>query len=77
MQERMSTIREELTQKHKSELCVLRDEFVSEKADLKKALEEENNRLRSLQAALEADNSKNQAHSLEMNLAGLEVPHSF
>ncbi|CAL1575748.1 unnamed protein product [Knipowitschia caucasica] len=56
MQERLTTLKEELQQQQQSELRALREEFEKEKAHLERTLQEENNKLRSLQAALECDN---------------------
>uniref|UniRef100_A0A3B3ZBW4 ELK domain-containing protein n=1 Tax=Periophthalmus magnuspinnatus TaxID=409849 RepID=A0A3B3ZBW4_9GOBI len=56
MQKRLTTLKEELQQKHEFELCALREEFGKERDHLEKALKEENNKLTSLQAALDSDN---------------------
>lgn len=51
MQEEMKRLREELQEQHEAELSALR-------SDLEKALEEEKEKLKALQAALDNDESK-------------------
>lgn len=60
--EEMKRLREELQEKHKTELSVLRaeldTEMEEERSSLKKALDEEKEKLKSLQAALDNQESK-------------------
>lgn len=61
-QENMNKLKEELQEKYESEISVLRshhDEMATEQARLEKALHEEKEKLKSLQDALENDESKN------------------
>lgn len=61
-QENMNKLKEELQEKYESEISVLRshhDEMATEQAQLEKALHEEKEKLKSLQDALENDESKN------------------
>lgn len=61
-QENMNKLKEELQEKYESEISVLRshhDEMAKEQARLEKALHEEKEKLKSLQDALENDESKN------------------
>lgn len=62
MQEEMKKLREELQEKHEAEISVLRSdlgrETEKERTRLEKALHEERAKLKSLQAALDNDESK-------------------
>lgn len=61
-QENMNKLKEELQEKYESEISVLRshhDEMATKQARLEKALHEEKEKLKSLQDALENDESKN------------------
>lgn len=58
MQNEMKRLKEELQEKHQAELSLLKAEMTKEMTDLKNTLMEEKEKLKSLQTALEIDESK-------------------
>ncbi|XP_041827485.1 pericentrin isoform X2 [Melanotaenia boesemani] len=57
LQENVKKLREELQQKHESEISVLRSNFEKERTHLEKALQDEKEKLKSLQVALDNNES--------------------